>query len=542
MQLELSDCAGFKTRPDDFVSLLSIFPNGLYDEAWTTPIPKPGKEKPTSCVITTGLLKGTNVTADELAHQIRLFRDFTAGKIESKGKRGKAIVTSVKRPSRQSELMSARVCAVTTTHWPASTSRLQRDLTFLCAVGITEHFLLETIRYRQALLPSALGELRRKFHSILDPCVKEYPQAVPGGGTRNISSWVFIDRLEAPGTAVAPPVNLKLLHATARRDRDRSENKVILRRLRGRLENHPSAWAASEEDEDNSKRALDSDVAEHADAMLLAIWTNMERSLYRNYMDDQDAEFNVNDQEPIPDDCLTTRHTESDAHTVGTESASALRVKTTRKKAQTDVITTIVAAPTPIPMASTTGAPAPELSIAVRTTTERRPQWVDDPSNLTWPERRARLEKAKADNLKASTISHLQEMLKQGGLVAPKRERPNYWKKDDFHELFDAALAMAVAGCPIRPVGSAAVDCPIAPVGPASDTPKSNQDNDPSRHASQEPVDNAEPSHKRGPSADRTYSIPLKKHALALTHQFTVDEEESRKKARLDDGEAPNLT
>lgn len=556
LQLDLEASEGFKLRPATLTEVLAIFPKGFYDTVWGMPDPKPGSSGSSKSKLGSysmgGFLKGTDVTAEEVAGFIRKFRDATVGKMgDEKAKKGRtaktAASTAVRRPSRTDDNMAARVCAVTTAHLPATITRLKRDLMIFCAVGLAEHYLVETVRYRQALLPTALGELRLKFHAILDPCVKTHLQATPNGN-RTITSWVFLDRLETPADAKASRVNLKTFHANARRTRDRESNRLYLRGLRVKIENHPGTWASPEDDEDNNQRALDHEVSEHANSMLEAIWTNMERILHRNFVNDDEAPFNVQNQAEIPPECLTQRGSLRDAHTVDESFAVRRRTPKNARNARKSGATTPATEeldqlpikaylPTQKTAPSTSHSAGADLvsvdnSAAPPSAAASAPssdlQWADEGPNFSWSERRARLE-AIAE-LKTTNLTSIRAKLTSGGLIPPAVSRPNMWTKDQFKAIFDAALSLAIANSPdpAALVDSSAdpaivIDAPPSPSpGPAS--------------RSQSPMNTEPTSVLDQPAGDNRIHRSVSRSTESSKHSMARDttEERSRKKARLD--------
>lgn len=494
MQMELAASDGYKARPTTLNQLMSIFPKGLYDAVWKDGAPKQagsssakGKEKEVASAASL-----IDVSQADLVDQILKFKAQTMGKQEEKvakkgrgPKAGKSAVTAPKKPRRDCDLMSARVSAVTTCHWPATGSKPQRDLQFFCAVGVTEHFLLHTVRYREALLPTALGFVRLQLHGILDPCVKPHAVAVLGSPPQMVTTWQFIDRLETPTTAKCPNVNLKALRVAGRRDREREANRAFLRGIRTKIENHPGAWATAEDDEPNTLRSLDSDVADTADAMLEAMWTNMERIVYRDSVHNVNAEFNVADQEVIPPDCLTTRDTARDAHTVdgrvgpshaaprtpaNAKNARRAPRKEPLKEDEDDPLMKIdfpVQKPVPVPTPRpSTPAVDEDTSMAViPAPSPFVPRWKDDGPNANWPERLQLLNELTM--VKGRTLADLAQQLRAAGMIAPVVHRQSgFYTKAHYIDLHDTARHIARSHCPD------ALESPADPATAAKTTEK----------------------------------------------------------------------
>lgn len=59
----------------------------------------------------------------------------------------------------------------------------------------------------------------------------------------------------------------------------------------------------------------------------------MERIIHRQFVGDVNTEFNVQDQEDIPEDCLTTRGDDCDAHTLDRRVGPGRQEKVTPKYA-----------------------------------------------------------------------------------------------------------------------------------------------------------------------------------------------------------------
>lgn len=322
LQDELTHSEGFNLRPKDGIAVNKEFPFPWYEEAWKGKAPvtrasssskAKAKEEPTPLPrFKPGFFKDAQITEEEVAKRIKALKTILEGK--TKSVKGSQAV--IKRPSRESPEIAARACAVTTAHYPATTGNLCRDLAVFGRVGILEHFFVEKIAYRQALLPTALGAVRLKLHGILDPCVEEYVVDVAGGTPETVRTWRFIDHLTTPTTASANPVDHAELRARNAMEKQRKANIAYLKSLRAKIDSCPGAWSTAEEDEKNITRDLDYDVNHDLTAILESMWTNMERQLYRQFVGQDDAEYIIANQMDIPEEILTHRGATRDANTV----------------------------------------------------------------------------------------------------------------------------------------------------------------------------------------------------------------------------------
>lgn len=343
LELDLTNCPGFDKRPLTNVEFKAVLPGWLSEAVWKAPpkaTSKATSSRSTGAKVASSKAKADDgdkgkagklgdflndlqVSVEDVTSQVRLLKTAIHNVGAPVEKIGKNPLTILRRPSREHPLLSARVCAVTTAPFPRTATRASRDTHFYLCAGIAEYYFVEKVRYRQSLLPGALGAVRNQIKAILDPCVTPYDVEVENGETRTVSSWVYIDHLDAPESASARPVEHAEVMAIARRDGARAETTAFLARIRAKVEGHEMAKAAKETPE-STEDFLDEGVAESLEALIAAFWTNSERRLYRESVGHPFAKYYLGDEREIPDELVIKSDNALDENTFTGVSASAI--------------------------------------------------------------------------------------------------------------------------------------------------------------------------------------------------------------------------
>lgn len=315
LELDLASNDDFHSRPDDTSGLMKAIPASFYDEAWKGKTTRKGKDKEDAAPtpLKSGFFKDAQISEQAVVDRIKAFKTI----IDSKSKIKKDTVPYIKQPSRESPELAARVCAVTSAHWPSNSANTFRDFGFFCRIGVLEHFMVTHVAYRQALMESSLGEVRLKLKKVLDPCVTPYVMEVPGSAElEKVHDWRFIDGLPTPTRAIAKTILPAQFRAHASLNKARHANITFLKSLRAKVDSNPGAWSVADDGEADKDRDLDHAVNYHLHELLQSFWTNMERTLYRAGLDDPDAEYDMQKQTPMPQEIFTRRGTQMDQNTI----------------------------------------------------------------------------------------------------------------------------------------------------------------------------------------------------------------------------------
>lgn len=320
LEVELENSDGFTLRPVKWSEIDALFSNVLCHEAWavkSNPKTTKGKGKgkarakaptppPRKPVTMPDMFVDLGIDANCILKDLGDFKAM----IEER----KVASKNTPRPLRSDEYLPARLAAVTSCHWPSGTSNYERDLAFFYKVGLLELYMLEEVKYRQPLMATALGEVRNALQTILNPCVEAHTIGIAGAPLR-ITTWLFLDRLEAPPDAKASTVDHKEYLAEFQRAKAARDHTAWLEQLRQRVDNYPPAWAPAEDDnEAPADRALDQDVSFHLDGLLHALWANARRIAMRE-RDGSNAVYNRG-EDPIPQDLLSLRDSVRDNRTI----------------------------------------------------------------------------------------------------------------------------------------------------------------------------------------------------------------------------------
>lgn len=288
LDMELAGSEGYALRPSDLTALYDLIPTGLYDSIWAPPPPlKPSKAKSTKSkpnakskvkaqekvdmTLSEDFLELADVNEAHLTQQIKAYKSSTDAL------RGKS---STRRPLRTFSSIALRAAALSICKWPANNSNLTRDLTFFCKIGVIEYYMVEHVRYRQALMPTALGAVRNDLHRILDSCVDEYEvDFVESSGaiaSKTVKTWVFLDGLETPANAKAPPLNQKAFLLASKQAEDTRKMVAFLKSMRVKVYGHETPWI-----DDDDGRAIDEDIQHSLDSLILNIWRKHHRDQHR---------------------------------------------------------------------------------------------------------------------------------------------------------------------------------------------------------------------------------------------------------------------
>lgn len=293
LDMELAASKGFARRPVDLTALYNVFPEGIYTRIWPAAAPPPAKpskastSKPKAQTQTKVKAKGkgkddmtlTDAFWDDLltVNEAHLTKQIQAYKSATEALRGR---TATMRPLRTASTIALRAAAVTACRWPINNSNLTRDLVFFCKVGIIEHYMMKHVRYRQQLLPTALGVVRNDLHRLLDPCVEEYQVKVTdvsGAITlQNVNTWRFLDCFETPADARANPLDQKEFLLTIKQAESSRKMESFLKSLRVKVTANSSVWVADED-----RPVLDDDIAVSLDGLITDIWHKFQRDALR---------------------------------------------------------------------------------------------------------------------------------------------------------------------------------------------------------------------------------------------------------------------
>lgn len=308
--MELDHCEAVNVRPHTFAEIEKLFPAAIVAEVWSTARnrakPKASTEPPPPVQLPS-MFTDVGIDVTYMRDTMKQFkRTVDARKSISASK-------DLQRPLRTEDSIAARVAAVSSCKWPTASSNFGRDLAFFYKIGLLEQYLVEKYQYRQALLPTALGQVRLSLHTILDTCVEKRTISLQGQ-TAEVSTWLFIDQLVPPPNAKAGAVNHADYLADAQEKAATDANVTWLKALRNKVENYPHSWVLPEDGEETGDRSVDEDVSIHLTRLLRAIYLSQQRNSMRQRLGDSTATFVIEDNMP-PDDIYPIRDTFCDSHT-----------------------------------------------------------------------------------------------------------------------------------------------------------------------------------------------------------------------------------